>query len=380
MRLNFRQASPPYPGLNVPSTEVRLVPTLPSTAFAFVLSLAHLSEPHIRARNSDAQCDAIFDRWDDDGGGKLDLVELKVALKRAKHAAEEWNNRPDPRSMYTAKLEKQAQLCDEAAAATQEANDLETALDEAAARLLARADVRLGRLLQKRMMLPGQVVVQWASSSGKHVGELSKVNLCAPGYHWLTTPSRCSPSLSNEPLDLRRAYDELSDSLQSLIVPRSRLSRDRRHCLALACMRLARPPPHPRRISDMLWPPSLPVARLEAAHTQAPLRCSPPPRRLLPRSAQSQHRACAHRAKDARRLLLAGCPQICSACDPLPRCARPLPCCGRAPLPRHLCGARLPPLRMPSRHHHRPTPITHPRRTRPQQCPLRRRAPPDSPP
>ena len=142
MRLNLRQANPPFSGLSVSSND----------------------------------CDAIFDRWDKDGGGTLDLKELKAGLTRTKRAAEEWINRPDPRAHYTQTLRKQADVCDDAAAATQEANDLETALEVGAEKLLARADLRLGRLLQKRMMLPGQVVAQWSDSSGKHAGELSKAS------------------------------------------------------------------------------------------------------------------------------------------------------------------------------------------------------------
>ena len=35
---------------------------------------------------------------------------------------------------------------------------------------------KLGALLQKRMIKPGEVVVHWAKSKGEHAGELSKVH------------------------------------------------------------------------------------------------------------------------------------------------------------------------------------------------------------
>ena len=74
----------------------------------------------------------------------------------------------------------------------------ETALQECVERLQSRADVRLGRLLQKRMMLPGQVVAQWASSSGKHAGELSKAS--APYLHPSTSHASYTPQPPTHPL------------------------------------------------------------------------------------------------------------------------------------------------------------------------------------
>ena len=123
-----------------------------------------------------AESDALFDTWDDDGGGSLDLKELRGALASTQKSATEFNNRPDPAQQKIQRLLKRAALADEAAEVTSQANGLEQALEEYSQELLSRADVRLGSLLQKRMIKPGEVVVHWAKSKGEHAGELSKAD------------------------------------------------------------------------------------------------------------------------------------------------------------------------------------------------------------
>ena len=123
-----------------------------------------------------AESDALFDTWDDDGGGSLDLKELRAALASTQKSATEFNNRPDPAQQKIQRLLKRAGLAEEAAEMTTQANALEQALEEYSQELLSRADVRLGSLLQKRMIKPGEVVVHWAKSKGEHAGELSKAD------------------------------------------------------------------------------------------------------------------------------------------------------------------------------------------------------------
>ena len=113
--------------------------------------------------------------WDENKCGSLQLAELRVALAKCVSEATAFNNKPDPAQEHIRKLQRRAQMADDAAQATEAADKAELALAEYRERLKTRADVRLGALLQKRMIKPGEVVVHWAKSKGEHAGELSKV-------------------------------------------------------------------------------------------------------------------------------------------------------------------------------------------------------------
>lgn len=121
-----------------------------------------------------AESDQIFDTWDEDGSGSLELKELRSALAKIVTDATAFISRPDPMQQHIQTLLKRAHLAQEAAEAAAHADALEQSMAEHAQRLLSRADVRLGALLQKRMIKPGEVVVHWAKSKGEHAGELSK--------------------------------------------------------------------------------------------------------------------------------------------------------------------------------------------------------------
>ena len=122
------------------------------------------------------EADELFDGWDDDKGGTLDMDELKAALIQAQEAAQDFKTRPNPAHQRADMLLKNAQLAEEAADATARAEALEAELVVMNEEMETRADVKLGALLQKRMVKPGAVVSQWARSRGAHAGQLSKAD------------------------------------------------------------------------------------------------------------------------------------------------------------------------------------------------------------
>ena len=80
----------------------------------------------------------------DDGGGTLDLKELRNALLQVKDAAKQWRSTPDPNAARVAALRKRVQLAEEAAETAAQAESLETELEQLTEELASRADVRLG--------------------------------------------------------------------------------------------------------------------------------------------------------------------------------------------------------------------------------------------
>ena len=123
-----------------------------------------------------AESDALFDSWDEDGGGSLDLGELRSALAKTTKEANAFNNKPDPAQLQIQKLQRRAALADDAAEATAHADAVEAELEALSRDLETRADVRLGALLQKRMIKPGEFVVRFSKASGANAGELSKAD------------------------------------------------------------------------------------------------------------------------------------------------------------------------------------------------------------
>ena len=131
----------------------------------------HLRNTGLEATSGEA--DELFDSWDEDKGGSLDIGELKAALKKLASKAKAWRDAPDSRQEKIKSLRKQARLAEDAANALAQAEKLETELEDLYQEYESRADVRLGELLYKRRIRPGGVV-QWSTSRGEHSGELSK--------------------------------------------------------------------------------------------------------------------------------------------------------------------------------------------------------------
>mgnify|MGYP006153470531 CR=1 FL=1 len=175
--------------------------------------------------------DALFDKWDADGGGTLDLAELKGALTKVGTQARTWRFSIDPAATQAVTLRTRAKYLHEAAEATTLTEQLESefeALRESQAAsaeirlgaLLARlciltctlhpsihrfhrsmqlhaphiqpcilhgcyVDARTGELLAKRCIKPGTVVTKWSTSRGEHAGELSKTEFREVRPHYL---------------------------------------------------------------------------------------------------------------------------------------------------------------------------------------------------
>ena len=121
-----------------------------------------------------AEADGLFDSWDDDKGGSLDLKELRSALLSVQSAAKAYKNTPDPNTEKVARLRERAKLAQDAAEATKQAEEMEAEYKDFVRATRARADFQLGELLSKRRIKPGAVVTSWAKSRGAHQGELSK--------------------------------------------------------------------------------------------------------------------------------------------------------------------------------------------------------------
>ena len=59
-----------------------------------------------------AEADDLFDSWDDDKGGSLDLKELKAALLKVQTSAKQWQSKPNPRLEKSRALRKRAKLAE----------------------------------------------------------------------------------------------------------------------------------------------------------------------------------------------------------------------------------------------------------------------------
>ena len=117
---------------------------------------------------SSAEADSLFDSWDEDGGGSLDLKELKEALLKAQAAAKKYKQRTsgNPNSEKVQALIRRAQLAEAAAEVTAAAERLEEEHETMSRRLQESVDVRLGGLLSRRRIKPGAVVTSWAKGKG----------------------------------------------------------------------------------------------------------------------------------------------------------------------------------------------------------------------
>ena len=120
------------------------------------------------------EADELFDSWDDDRGGSLDLKELRAALLKCQDAAKAFKSTPDPNESKVAAMRQKAALAAEASEATAAAEEAEQELADLERKNKHSAAIRLGALLQRRKIRPGAVVTQWSTSKGEHAGELSK--------------------------------------------------------------------------------------------------------------------------------------------------------------------------------------------------------------
>ena len=95
----------------------------------------------------------------------LSLAQAKAQKKR--HAFDQRRNKTEALRAVAAKAEEAASLSDRATVLEEELRQLIARIDE-------RADIRLGALLQARMVKPSAVVTSWGSSRVEHICELSK--------------------------------------------------------------------------------------------------------------------------------------------------------------------------------------------------------------
>ena len=107
-----------------------------------------------------SEADDLFDSWDDDKGGSLDMKELKRALQQTQQAAKAFHNTPDTSTDKANTRYALAKLAQEAAEATAEAVELEKAHRRHVNGLASRADIQLGALLYKRQIKPAVMYVR----------------------------------------------------------------------------------------------------------------------------------------------------------------------------------------------------------------------------
>ena len=119
--------------------------------------------------------DDLFNSWDVDRGGTIDMAELKRSLELAQKVAAKYQKEGNPEQIRAMELRAAARTAEEAIAKMDDAQRCEEALEKLLNDNETCADVRLGMLLQKRMITPGEVVTRWAVSKGENAGCLSKI-------------------------------------------------------------------------------------------------------------------------------------------------------------------------------------------------------------
>jgi Ca2+-binding EF-hand superfamily protein len=119
--------------------------------------------------SSNNEVDALFESWDSDKSGMLDIAELRAAFTRMKEQARERAARVVKRREKAERLRRHAEVTAKAEAATQAAEALEAELKERIER--PPVETRLGILLVKRNMKVGDMVAKWDVD---HDGALDK--------------------------------------------------------------------------------------------------------------------------------------------------------------------------------------------------------------
>ena len=131
------------------------------------------------------EVDAMFEAWDDDNSGSIDMHELEIALKRlrAKWVARHSKQGLKPAVvMQIAALRARAEAGKQAAVATQRAEKCQEELRELNEVIEARIDVQLGRLIQRAQLVDLKPVATSRSiSSGRPL----------PNGHLQTTAHPC---------------------------------------------------------------------------------------------------------------------------------------------------------------------------------------------
>ena len=111
---------------------------------------------------TNTKADSLFDSWDLDGNGVLNLNELRAVLAQARDEAQRFAATSSPAELKRQALLRHAELCEEAAVVVGHADELEAALEEQRRQINTRVDIQLGELLQKRMIKPGEVLTRFA--------------------------------------------------------------------------------------------------------------------------------------------------------------------------------------------------------------------------
>lgn len=118
---------------------------------------------------SNNEIDSLFESWDTDKSGMLDISELRAAFSMMKEQARERAARVVKRREKAERLRRHAEVTAKAEAATQAAEALEAELKERIER--PPVETRLGILLVKRNMKVGDMVAKWDVD---HDGALDK--------------------------------------------------------------------------------------------------------------------------------------------------------------------------------------------------------------
>ena len=110
-------------------------------------------------KTNNQEMDAYFNSLDTDGGGSLDLIEIKKAVKALRNQGLKANMVAEAARKRASQIRERADLVKQAAEATALAERQEKTLEE----LIAGAplDQRLGQLLIKRNLKVGEVVKLW---------------------------------------------------------------------------------------------------------------------------------------------------------------------------------------------------------------------------
>lgn len=172
-----------------------------------------------RWRQSIHDIDALFDSLDTDGGGSLDVKELKLALKAFRAAVESESQADHSVQTHAASTKHAAEALRMAARDTE-------AFERAAAELEAQRAIgagsvesRLGHLLSMRNMKVGEMVARWST---KLVGEVSRAEF---KQHILFDKELGLQATTGE---LDGLFDRLdTDSSGSLDVPELRIALKR---------------------------------------------------------------------------------------------------------------------------------------------------------
>lgn len=120
---------------------------------------------HLRAcvpEMTSAESDSIFDEWDTvHRDGALDKAELRSGLDNMIRIAKAFYKRPDPEKEQAERLRNHALVADQAAEEIRLADELQLDYENFNKELSTRTDVRLGALLQKRLITPGEFVLRF---------------------------------------------------------------------------------------------------------------------------------------------------------------------------------------------------------------------------